>query len=332
LFLIVERKGTLLHSSTLAQPKSKQQNKPYTLTPVDEDILKAVWFHHFMTAEQILRFRDRSINGLPKMQERLKLLFEAKYLDRFYKARYSPHGSLPFVYLLAGKGIQYLTALGIDSHLYYRPYKNLKRSPLDTAHDLALNDILIAAHHLEKHEPRMSLNEARHEWMLRSDTYRVTLNKQTPMQRTSEQVAFTPDGWLDFRLSVGNQKQQACVLVEMDMDTHQKPRFQKKIASYIEFVNAGLYEQHFHTSSVVIAFVTPTGEKRAMQMKAWAEEQLARTPVYSPQTTNGIEDSSLFLFAAVPPGTLQPLDVFLKPLWYAPFDNKAQPLLTLENR
>ncbi len=311
----------------------KQKSKPYSLTPVDEDILKAVWFHHFMTAEQILRFRDRSINGLAKMQERLKLLFDSSYLDRFYQARYEPHGSLPLVYLLATKGIKYLCDhFGIDAHLYYRPYKNLKRSPLDTAHDLALNDMFIAARHLGKHEPRVNLFESRHEWMLRGETYRVTLSRNTQLQRVSEQVAFTPDGFLDFRLSVGNQTQQACILLEMDMDTHQKPRFQKKIASYVEFVNAGAYEQHFNTSSVVIAFVTPTGEKRAMQMKAWCEEQLAHTPLYSPQTTNGRDDASLFLFAAVPPGTLHPPDVFLSPIWYAPFDNKAQPLLTLENR
>ena len=43
-------------------------------------------------------------------------------------------------------------------------------------------------------------------------------------------------------------------LLEMDMDTHQKPRFQKKIASYVAFINEGLYEQHFQTTSVVIAF------------------------------------------------------------------------------
>ena len=60
----------------------------------------------------------------------------------------------------------------------------------------------------------------------------------------------------------------------MDMDTHQKPRFQKKIASYVAFINEGLYEQHFHTTSVVIAFVTPTGDKRREQMKLWCEEQL----------------------------------------------------------
>ena len=56
-------------------------------------------------------------------------------------------------------------------------------------------------------------------------------------------VRFTPDGWLDFRITVGNQTQQACILLEMDMDTHQKPRFQKKIASYVAFINEGLYEQ-----------------------------------------------------------------------------------------
>src|SRR5439155_6074574 len=120
----------------------------------------------------------------------------------------------------------------------------------------------------------VSLYEARHEWMLRSETYRVTLYRTTQSQRFREDVHFTPDGFLDFRITAHNQTQQACILVEMDMDTHQKPRFQKKIASYIAFINEGLYEQHFQTTSVVIAFVTPTGEKRREQMKLWCEEQL----------------------------------------------------------
>ena len=111
------------------------------------------------------------------------------------------------------------------------------------------------------------------------------------------------------------------------MDTHQKPRFQKKIASYVEFINSGAYEQHCHTSSVVVAFVTPTGDKRAMQMKAWCEEHLANSPIYQPHGTHGIEDASLFLLASVPPGALHPPDVFLSPLWYAPFDRQPQPLI-----
>jgi len=169
-----------VQSPTLTKPKRQPHNKSYILTPVDEDILKAVWFHHFITAEQLLRHRDRSINGLAKMQEKLKLLYEQKYVDRFYQPRYEPHGSLPFVYLLATKGIKYLNDhCGFASHVYYRPSNNLKRSPLDVPHDLALNEVLIAARHLEKHENRVSLSEARHEWMLRSETYRVSLYRDT---------------------------------------------------------------------------------------------------------------------------------------------------------
>ncbi len=266
------------------------------------------------------------------MQEKLKLLYEQKYLDRFYQPRYEPHGSLPFVYLLAAKGIKYLSdTLGIAAHVYYRPSDNLKRSPLDVPHDLALNELLIAARHLEKHEPSVHLFDARHEWMLRQETYKVTLYRETQTQLVREAVAFTPDGWLDVRITTNNQTQQACILLEMDMDTHQKPRFQKKIASYVAFINEGLYEQHFQTTSVVIAFVTPTGEKRAMQMKLWCEEQLASTPVYrtTQQIANGINDASLFLFGSVHPGALNPKEVFLSPIWYAPFDNQPQALLVM---
>src|SRR5947209_13494570 len=97
------------------------------------------------------------------------------------------------------------------------------------------------------------------------------------------------------------------------------------------FINSGLYEQQFQTTSVVIAFVTPTGEKRAMQMKTWCEEQLATTPVYHPsqQRTNGMNNASLFLFGSVPPGGLCPADVFLSSLWYAPFDSSPQALLVI---
>src|SRR2546421_5735155 len=154
-----------------------------------------------MTAEQILRHRDRSINGLPKMQEKLKVLYEQKYVDRFYQPRYEPHGSLPYVYLLASKGIKYLhDHCGIAAHVYYRPSNNSHRSPLDVPHDLALNDVLIAARHLEKQEPRVSLFAARHEWMLRQEIYKVSLYRDTQSQQVREEVRFTPDGFLDFRI------------------------------------------------------------------------------------------------------------------------------------
>jgi hypothetical protein len=321
-----------LQSPTLAQPTKKPRKALSSLTLVDTEILQAVWFHHFMTAEQLLRHRERSLNGLAKMQEKLKWLYAQKYLDRFSQPRYAQHGSLPFVYLLAAKGIKYLSGtLGIDSHVYYRPSDNLKRSPLDVPHDLALNEVLIAASHLEKYEPRVRLSEARHEWMLRQETYKVTLYRETQSQFIPETVRFTPDGFLDFRLTTNNQTQQACILLEMDMDTHQKPRFQKKIASYVAFINSGLYEQAFKTRSVVIAFVTPTGDKRREQMKLWCEEQVAATPVYHPsqQSTNNLDDASLFLFGSVPPGGLCPTEVFCSPLWYAPFDSTPQSLLVI---
>ena len=167
---------------------------------------------------------------------------------------------------------------------------------------------MIAARHLEKYESRVRLFEARHEWMLRQEIYKVTLYRETQSQLVREDVRFTPDGWLDFRITADNPPQQACILLEMDMDTHQKPRFQKKIASYVAFINEGLYEQHFQTTSVVIAFVTPTGDKRREQMKLWCEEQLVSTPVYrtTQQKANGINDASIFLFGSVPPGALHP--------------------------
>jgi hypothetical protein len=65
--------------------------------------------------------------------------------------------------------------------------------------------------------------------MIRQETYKVTLYRDTQSQLVREDVRFTPDGWLDFRITVQNQTQQACILLEMDMDTHQKPAFRKRL-------------------------------------------------------------------------------------------------------
>jgi hypothetical protein len=83
---------------------------------------------------------------------------------------------------------------------------------------LKFNEVLIAAKHLEKSDSRVHLFEARHEWMLRQETYKVTLYRETQGHVVHEDVRFTPDGFLDFRLTIGNQTQQACILVELDMD------------------------------------------------------------------------------------------------------------------
>jgi hypothetical protein len=71
------------------------------------------------------------------------------------------------------------------------------------------------------------------------------------------------------------------------------------------------------------------GGKTVTMMKAWCEEQLVRSPVYCPsqQAASGIDDAGLF--GAVPPGALSPADVFLSPIWYAPFDTQPQALLQL---
>ena len=73
------------------------------------------------------------------------------------------------------------------------------------------------------------------------------------------------------------------------------------------------------------------GGKTVTVMKAWCEEQLVTSPVYRPsqRPTNGINDAGLFLFGAIPPGGLCSTDVFLSPLWYAPFDNQAQALIQI---
>jgi Replication-relaxation len=217
---------------------------------------------------------------------------------------------------------------------YFR--KDRKHNLLQFPHNLAVNEIALAAIELEKQAPHITLHKVLHDWELKREKYRVTLYRNTATKRVSEVAEFTPDLWLDFRIATARRTRQHCLFVEVDMATHtSRELFQKKIAAYCEFLNSGQYMDRFHTTSVQIAYLTPKGEARRDEMKDLCEQQLQYTPVWHPQyytfgqQTAGTVDADFFLFGAVPPDALNPIDISLSPLAYTLFDGQVQSLLQL---
>jgi hypothetical protein len=137
-------------------------------------------------------------------------------------------------------------------------------------------------------------------------------------------------------VNLGGRLAAKRVFLEMDMDTHtSRDRFKRKLAAYTEFFASGAYVARFgNVPNVVVLYVTPFGEKRREEMRKWTQEHFTQ-PLYSPSSylsgtqTPDPDDFDTFLFAAVPPGSLDPLTTLLSPICYSVADTRPQPLIRL---
>lgn len=320
------------HGRDTTKSSKVSQKQSYRPTSVDQDILELLYKWRYVTSDQIRRYRKQSSNSLHDIQHRLKNLVAHGYVYASHLWRDTSSGRLPFVYTLDTNGVNFLADRGMEIKKYVR--KDRKPDPTRFPHNLAVNEVALAAKELEKHAPHITLHKVLHDWELKREKYRVTLYRNTATTRVTEIAEFTPDLWLDFRIATATRTIQVCLFIEVDMDTYtSRERFQKKIAAYCEFLNSDAYWNRFHTTSIGIAYLTPKGEARRDEMKEWCEQQLRYTPVWHPQyytfgqQTAGSVDTSLFLFGAIPPGALNPIDTFLSSLASAPFDELLHPLI-----
>src|SRR5207248_2608539 len=90
---------------------------------------------------------------------------------------------------------RYLRELGIEIDFKFNPEQEIAHSNQHLLHTLALNDFLISAKLLPKAVPQVSLEELRHERVLKREADRVMIERA---DGTKEQVAVIPDGWIYF--------------------------------------------------------------------------------------------------------------------------------------
>src|SRR2546423_5010199 len=186
----------------------------FTLTAVDFEILQLVRDFHFLTVEQVMKLRG--VSSKPKVQTKLKSLYEAKYLDR----RSLPHvgvGNTEYIYALSTKGMNLLKDMGFSGFSRFRPdeFRRFAFPHLD--HALAVNDFLIAARLLPVSVPSITHAEMRHDLDLKKTPVRVTVERRLPYgDRTDEKITVIPDGWLDFRMEVADRPKprRRCIVVE----------------------------------------------------------------------------------------------------------------------
>jgi hypothetical protein len=107
-----------------------------------------------------------------------------------------------------------------------------------------------------------------------------------------------PDGFLHFVVRSPAGRESFPILLELDMGTMDRRRWQEKVGRYISFLAQGL-QDYFATDVATIAVVVAAhedtdGEKRVRDLKRWTEQELTRL--------DGADQADLFYFTQLPPG------------------------------
>ena len=296
------------------------KQKPFTLTAVDYEILELVRDFHFLTVEQVIKLRRLSVNSKPKVQIKLKSLFENKFLDR----RSLPHvgtGNTEYIYALSTKGINLLKEQGFSGFSRFRPdeFRRFAFPHLD--HALAVNDFLIAARLLPLSVPAITLFEMRHDLDLKKTPARVTVERRLPYgDRIDEKVTVIPDGWLDFRMAVPDRPKprRRCIVLELDRGTTSIAPFKQKLRAYYGYAISEEYQDLFGTNLCMVAYATTAGLQRLKQMLEWCETELIQQRLE--------HEANLYRFACLPE-ELEPKRLFCEEVWYKPFETEPVSLL-----
>ena len=315
-----------------------KKRKAFIPMPHHERILEALYRYHFLTIEQVTRlFYSRG--SMTTVRSILSELAKSQYALYLYLPRSTPTGSLPKIYTLARRGINYLKALGYDVPTRFHPSEQEEKSFLFLRHTLAVNDVLIAATTLEKRYPAITLFDFVHERVLKRQepitvSYEVlTAEGKRVLDKDGKPVTETirviPDALMDFRIDQPDMDKtyRFCVLLELDRATIEEKNFRKKVRGLLTFIKSGDSLKRFGTKLPTIVFVNAVGgEKRREQMRRWTEAELKKSkePHFWTQ---------LFMFTDVPPeGEIDNETLFLSPVWYTPFSTKPLVLLSAGSR
>jgi hypothetical protein len=85
------------------------------------------------------------------------------------------------------------------------------------------------------------------------------------------EVGVLEDAWLDFRI---DRREQVAIALEVDRGTTPAPVWKRKVEALLAW--SKLYPDVYGTTSLTIAVVATSGERRASQLRGWTEAELSR--------------------------------------------------------
>lgn len=328
------------------KPKRTPRIKLYEPTPTDLQLMLYLKDYHYLTPWQLTRLHY-SDGSFTRAQTKLQTLAgeNTKMPCKPYLARRTlPHlgiGNPTYIYTLSTEGQNYLKAQGIAGFTRFRRDEFAKKKFRHLEHVLAVNDVLIAAHNLAKVAPLIRLVAMLHDLDLKKTAQPFIHERRLRDGSLGEESAkIMPDAWLDFRLALASEakkERRRNVILELDRGTEfDQEEFRKKIRDYVHYALPGEddspspYEQLFGTPYIIVAYATTSGDNRLKTMRRWCEEELIEQQL--DQEANLFRFTSLTYHAAAPrkytpPPSLDPYELFLKPIWFIPYQKQPTILL-----
>jgi hypothetical protein len=280
---------------------------PLSLTPKDEDILRAVYTFRYMTARDVayLAFSPRILNYV---RHRLARLSGGMDLAPHpYLCRFQLPGTGEKIFTLGAKGRDFLQReAGLPVDWYFRPYRLPHFSFSHLLHALLLTRFVVAGQYWSRTQHENSLSQQR----LSYELSRVAgLN-------------VIPDAWLLFERADGAQFP---IWLEIDRGTQHKAPFQKRLHERLDFVRSGQYESIFNIPAVIMAYATtgqlPTyGETRRQALCTWTMEVLTELQMQ--------QWAGIFRLTSLTYADIYTTSLFDAPVWYRPDATQAAPLLS----
>ena len=281
------------------------------MTPVHALLLHDLHILQRATAEQLTRLNYK-MGMLTTVKARLKDLSDNRYVLPLSH----PSIRLPYLYALDRKGLNYLSAQGIDVREYFRPSQeeDSAKNFLFREHMLAISDILIHAMLFEKSDASYCINAMLHERFFKNHPIKAVYTRAN----TEETKTLVPDAYLEFVYTRELGKEETIpILVELDRGTEEQKYFRRRIRAYIVFLKSRTFKTFFNIENITIAFATTKNHNRIKQMREWTRKELALTnePSWLGQ---------LFLFTSLSEdmGEIEPRHLFLDPVWYTPSDDE----------
>ena len=274
------------------------------LTERDKQILHTVQQYRMLTRKQIERLLFAPENGqdhftkTSKARQRLKLLFQHKYLERIALPVGTGTWAWQPVYRLARKGAELLAAdsgMNVKDLVYWGKGDDKDRratqvTPLFLAHALQINDVRIAvALAAQKYGYRVEawVDDGQLKGQERKDFVAVNEGGRDRM------MAVIPDAY--FVLHLGDRR--AHFFLELDRATMSNSRWSTRVQGYLAYVHSGKYTERYNTRSLRILTVTTTAQ-RLENLK---------------ETTHKAGGGELFWFTTF--DEVSASSVFFEPIW-----------------
>jgi hypothetical protein len=174
-------------------------------TSAEMEVLAALKDYHFLTVEQIMLLTGRT--SLRSSQRRLKELADAGFVLKHDRRSSNVLQPLRAAWSLTGKSKSYLEGAG----MIVLPARHPRPYILD--HTLTINEMLIKARLLEQTTAGVELLEWHHDRNLR---------------RWRPILSLVPDAFLHFAVTTPSGRHSYPILLEVDMGTIDRRRWQQK--------------------------------------------------------------------------------------------------------